>query len=227
MCAAIWKPGSTRSDLQIPKSHGDLDPASYGFGPEDLDRPIYLGRTMSTMLGTDTAPMREILAAIRFVYCGPIGVESMHVQDPAQRKWIQDRIETGGWRDGFSTADKSTILQHLTEAEGFEAFCQKRYVGTKRFGLEGGEVAIPALHAIIEQAARDGVRTITIGMPHRGRLNTLVNIVRKPYTAIFSEFAGASFKPDDVQGSGDVKYHLGTSTDVEIAGHMVHLLAAA
>ena len=209
--------------LQIPKSHADLDPASYGFGPEDFERPIYLGHTMLTMLGKQVAPMREILAAIRFAYCGPIGVESMHVQDPAQRKWIQDRIETGGWRDRFSPDDKSTILRHLTEAEGFEAFCQKRYVGTKRFGLEGGEVAIPALHAIIEQAASDGVRSITIGMPHRGRLNTLANIVRKPYTAIFSEFAGASFKPDDVQGSGDVKYHLGTSTDIEIAGHMVHL----
>ena len=209
--------------LQVPKSHGDLDPASYGFGAGDLDRPIYLGRAMSNMLGSETASVREILTAIRFIYCGPVGVESMHVQDPAQRKWIQDRIERSGWRDRYSVEDKTAILQHLTEAEGFEAFCQKRYVGTKRFGLEGGEVAIAALHAIIDQAAEDGVRSINIGMPHRGRLNTLVNIVRKPYTAIFSEFNGASFKPDDVQGSGDVKYHLGTSTDVEIAGHMVHL----
>ena len=209
--------------LQVPKSHADLDPATYGFAAADLGRPIYLGHTMANMLGSDTASVREILTAIRFIYCGPIGVESMHVQDPAQRKWIQDRIEAGGWRDHYSVAEKTTILTQLTEAEGFEAFCQKRYVGTKRFGLEGGEVAIPALHAIIEQGAQDGVRSITIGMPHRGRLNTLVNIVRKPYTAIFSEFGGASFKPDDVQGSGDVKYHLGTSTDVEIAGHSVHL----
>ncbi len=209
--------------LQIPKSHADLDPASYGFHEADFDRPIYLGHAMSTMLGSETASVREILTAIRFTYCGPVGVESMHVQDPAQREWIQRRIESGGWRDRFSTDDKAAILRHLTETEGFEAFCQKRYVGTKRFGLEGGEVAIAALHAIIDQAAADGVRSITIGMPHRGRLNTLVNIVRKPYTAIFSEFNGASFKPDDVQGSGDVKYHLGTSTDVEIAGHMVHL----
>ena len=119
--------------------------------------------------------------------------------------------------------EKRTILQQLTEAEGFEAFCQKRYVTTKRFGLEGGEVTIPALHAIIETAAADGVNEIAIGMPHRGRLNTLVNIVKKPLTALFSEFGGESFKPDDVQGSGDVKYHLGTSTDVEVAGHSVHL----
>ena len=115
------------------------------------------------------------------------------------------------------------MLLQLTEAEGFELFCQKRYVTTKRFGLEGGEITIPALHAIIGVAAAGGVVEVAIGMPHRGRLNTLVNIVKKPLTALFSEFGGESFKPDDVQGSGDVKYHLGTSTDVEIAGHAVHL----
>ena len=118
---------------------------------------------------------------------------------------------------------RRTILRQLTEAEGFEAFCQRRYVTTKRFGLEGGEVTIPAMHAIIETAAAQGVNEIAIGMPHRGRLNTLVNIVRKPLTAVFSEFGGGSFKPEDVQGSGDVKYHLGTSTDVDVAGHTVHL----
>ena len=209
--------------LQVSKSHADLDPATYGFGAGDLDRRVYLGRAAGNLLGSDTASIRELLEAIRHTYCGPVGVEFMHVQDPAQRAWIQGRIESGNWRDKYSAENKSEILQHLTEAEGFEAFCQKRYVGTKRFGLEGGEVAIAALHAIIDQAARDGVRAINIGMPHRGRLNTLANIVRKPYTAIFSEFGGASFKPDDVQGSGDVKYHLGTSTDIEIAGRMVHL----
>jgi 2-oxoglutarate dehydrogenase complex dehydrogenase (E1) component-like enzyme len=124
-----------------------------------------------------------------------------------------------------SVEEKKLILNHLTEAEGFEAFCQKRYVGTKRFGLEGEDVTIPALHALIDQVAKDGVRTVAIGMPHRGRLNTLVNIVQA-YTAIFSEFAGASFKPDDVRGSGDVKYHLGTSTDVDIDGNPVHLAPA-
>ncbi|WP_428376543.1 2-oxoglutarate dehydrogenase E1 component [Lichenicoccus sp.] len=209
--------------LQIPKQHADLNPATYGFGPGDFDRPIYLGHAMSNLLGGETATMHEILAAIRHTYCGPVGVEFAHVQDPEQRDWIQSRIEGGRWRDMYSAEQKTEILRQLTEAEGFEAFCQKRYVGTKRFGLEGGEVAIPALQAIIDEAAHDGVRSITIGMPHRGRLNTLANIVRKPYTAIFSEFGGASFKPDDVQGSGDVKYHLGTSVDVEIAGHKVHI----
>ncbi len=209
--------------LQVPKSHADLDPATYGFGAQDLDRPIYLGRAASTLLGQEVAPMRTILEAVRQAYCGPIGAEFMHVQNPTQREWIQSRIEGSPWRGAVAADGKKALLRQLDEAEGFEAFCQKRYVGTKRFGLEGGEVAIPALHTIIDQAARDGVRSVAIGMPHRGRLNTLVNVVRKPYTAVFSEFAGASFKPDDVQGSGDVKYHLGTSTDIEIAGHSVHI----
>ena len=205
--------------LQVPKPHPELDPAAYGFGPQDLDRPIFI----DNVLGLETATVREIMAIIRASYCGPIGVEFMHIQDPGQKAWIQRKIEGAPWLRGFDADQKRTILRQLTEAEGFETFCQKRYVGTKRFGLEGGEVTIPALHAIIETAAASGVTEVAIGMPHRGRLNTLVNIVRKPFTAVFSEFGGNSFKPDDVQGSGDVKYHLGTSTDVDIAGHSVHI----
>jgi len=205
--------------LQVPKSHAELDPASYGFGPSDLDRPIFI----DNVLGRESATVRQIIGILRASYCGPIGVEFMHIQDPGQKNWIQRRIENAPWTHGFDAAMKRTILTQLTEAEGFETFCQKRYVGTKRFGLEGGEVTIPALHAVIDVAARAGVREIAIGMPHRGRLNTLVNIVRKPFTAIFSEFGGNSAQPDDVQGSGDVKYHLGTSTDVEVAGHDVHI----
>jgi 2-oxoglutarate dehydrogenase E1 component len=147
----------------------------------------------------------------------------MHIQDPDQKAWIQRRVEGAPWRSHFDAEGKRRILEDLTESEGFEAFCQKRFVGTKRFGLEGAEVTIAALHAIIETAARQGVNEIAIGMPHRGRLNTLVNVVRKPFIALFSEFGGASFKPDDVQGSGDVKYHLGTSADIEVAGRSVHL----
>ena len=205
--------------LQKPHAHAELDPAAYGFGPGDLDRPIFI----DGVLGRETATVREIVAIVRASYCGPIGVEFMHIQDPDQKTWIQRRIEGAPWVGGFDAGQKKAILQQLTEAEGFEAFCQKRYVGTKRFGLEGGEVTIPALHAIIDTAAARGVTEIAIGMPHRGRLNTLVNVVRKPFTAVFSEFGGSSFKPDDVQGSGDVKYHLGTSTDVEVAGHPVHI----
>ena len=164
---------------------------------------------------------------LRQTYCGPIGVEFMHIQDPEQKSWIQRKIEGAPWRTALGADEKRTVLQRLTEAEAFEAFCQKRYVTTKRFGLEGGEITIPALHAMIETTAAAGVVEVAIGMPHRGRLNTLVNIVKKPLTALFSEFGGESFKPDDVQGSGDVKYHLGTSTDMEIAGPQRASVAAA
>jgi 2-oxoglutarate dehydrogenase E1 component len=205
--------------LQIPKPHAELDPRSYGFTDNDLDKPIFI----DNVLGRETATLREILTILRETYCGSIGVEFMHIQDPDQKSWIQRRVEGAPWRSAFDGEAKRTILRQLTEAEGFEVFCQKRYVTTKRFGLEGGEVTIPALHAVIETVAAQGVVEVAIGMPHRGRLNTLVNIVQKPFTAVFSEFGGESFKPDDVQGSGDVKYHLGTSTDVEIAGHQVHI----
>ncbi len=205
--------------LQIPRPHAELDPRSYGFTDNDLDKPIFI----DNVLGRETATLREILTILRETYCGSIAVEFMHIQDPDQKSWIQRRVEGAPWRNAFDAKAKRTILRQLTEAEGFEVFCQKRYVTTKRFGLEGGEITIPALHTVIETVAAQGVVEVAIGMPHRGRLNTLVNIVQKPFTAVFSEFGGESFKPDDVQGSGDVKYHLGTSTDVEIAGHQVHI----
>ena len=203
--------------LQVPKPHPELDPATYGFTAADMDRPIFIDK----VLGRDTATPREILTVLRAAYCGSVGVEFMHIQDPDQKAWIQRRIEST--ERGFDATTRRAILRQITEAEGLETFCQRRYVGTKRFGLEGGEVTIPALHAIIETVAQAGVDEIAIGMPHRGRLNTLVNIVRKPFVQLFSEFGGESFKPDDVQGSGDVKYHLGTSTDIDVAGRRVHL----
>ncbi len=205
--------------LQVPKPHAELDPAYHGFGPADYDRPIFI----NGVLGLQDASLRQILTILERSYCGAIGVEFMHIQDPDQKAWIQRRIEGAPWLETPPAAARRALLTHLTEAEGFEAFCQKRFVGTKRFGLEGGDVTIPALHAILDVAAHAGVREVAIGMPHRGRLNTLVNVLRKPFTAVFSEFAGASSKPEDVQGSGDVKYHLGTSTDIDHAGHTVHL----
>jgi 2-oxoglutarate dehydrogenase E1 component len=205
--------------LTQPKPHPELDPKSYGFTEADLDRPIFL----DFVLGKETATLREIIAICRASYCGPIGVEFMHIQDPDQKSWIQRRIEGAPWLTAFDVEAKKRILNELTEAEGFESFCARKFVGTKRFGLEGGESTIPALETVIETAAKDGVKEIAIGMAHRGRLNVLVNVVRKPYVQVFSEFKGVGANPDDVQGSGDVKYHLGTSTDVEIAGRMVHL----
>ena len=209
--------------LLVPPPHPELDPRTYGFTDADLDKPIFI----DNVLGRETATLREIVQILRDTYCGSIAVEFMHIQDPDQKSWIQRRVEGAPWRTAFDPPAKRRILQQLTEAEGFEAFCQKRYTTTKRFGLDGGEVTIPALHAIIETVAAQGVKEIAIGMPHRGRLNTLVNIVKKPFIAVFSEFTGESSKPDEVQGSGDVKYHLGTSTDVEIAGPQRAPVAAA
>ena len=205
--------------LVVPRVHPELDAKSYGFTDADMDRPIFI----DGVLGLETATLREITAILRATYCGSVAVEFMHIQDPDQKSWIQRRVEGAPWNKMFDVAGKTKILTELTEAEGFETFCQRRYVGTKRFGLEGGEITIPALHEIIEVCAAGGVNEVAIGMPHRGRLNTLVNVVKKPFTAVFSEFDGTSFKPDDVQGSGDVKYHLGTSTDIVIGGHPVHL----
>ncbi len=205
--------------LQKPKPHPELDPKTYGFGEADMDRPIFL----DMVLGKEYATLREILAICRASYCGSIGVEFMHIQDPEQKAWIQRRIEGAPWLKAFDTGSKRQILQQLTEAEGFEAFCARKYATTKRFGLEGGESTIPALQSVIEVAAAGGVNEISIGMAHRGRLNVLVNVVKKPFSAVFSEFKGVSANPEDVQGSGDVKYHLGTSTDIEIAGRTVHI----
>ncbi|WP_284943903.1 2-oxoglutarate dehydrogenase E1 component [Acidisoma cladoniae] len=204
---------------QVPKHNPELDPATYGFTEADFDRPIFLDHH----LGLEKATVREILSLLQETYCGHLGFEFMHIQDSTQREWLQSRIEGAPWTHDLNPGQKKQLLKELTEAEAFEVFCQKRFVGTKRFGLEGGESTIPALHTMIRTGAQAGVTEVVIGMAHRGRLNTLVNVVKKPFTAIFSEFGGASSKPDDVQGSGDVKYHLGTSTDVEIDGHKVHL----
>ncbi|QYU70619.1 2-oxoglutarate dehydrogenase E1 component [Leptolyngbya sp. 15MV] len=219
-----WATSTSRAQLdplglQKIKPHAELTPATYGFTDADMDRPIFL----DMVLGREHATLREILAICRASYCGSIGVEFMHIQDPEQKAWIQRRIEGAPWLTAFDKDAKRRILLELTEAEGFEAFCARKYATTKRFGLEGGESTIPAIEAVIETAAQLGVNEVTIGMAHRGRLNVLVNVVRKPYSAVFSEFRGSSANPEDVQGSGDVKYHLGTSTDIEIGGRMVHL----
>jgi 2-oxoglutarate dehydrogenase E1 component len=201
------------------KPHPELDPKAYGFSDADMDREIFIDH----VLGLETATLRQIVKVLRETYCGSIGVEFMHIQSPEQKTWIQRRIEGAPWLSAFDTAAKREILSDLTRAEGFEVFCQKKYVGTKRFGIEGGESVIAALRASLATAAVGGVKDVVIGMPHRGRLNTLVNVMGKPLAAVFSEFQGNSAAPEDVQGSGDVKYHLGTSTDVELAGRQVHL----
>ncbi len=205
------------------KPHADLDPATYGFTEADMDRPIYVNGAF----GLDTAPLRELVARVRATYCGKIGVEFMHIQDPAQRAWIQDRIESVLNTTEFTDRGKRAILERLTAAEVFERFLDRKYTGTKRFGLDGGETLIPAMEQVVKRGSQLGISEVVLGMTHRGRLNVLANFMGKPFAAIFSEFQGNPANPEDVQGSADVKYHLGTSADREFDGKVVHLSLTA
>ena len=205
------------------KVHRELKPETYGFTDADLDRPIFIDR----VLGLDTATMRQILRIVRRTYCRHIGVQFMHITSPAQKAWIQQRIEGEEKDIHFTIQGKKAILNKLIEAELFEKFCDVKYTGTKRFGLDGGEAMVPALEQIIKRGGQLGVREIVMGMAHRGRLNVLANVMAKPHRAIFNEFKGGSFKPDDVEGSGDVKYHLGASSDRTFDGNNVHLSLTA
>jgi 2-oxoglutarate dehydrogenase E1 component len=197
----------------------DLTPAFHGFSDVDLDRKIWLGGT----LGFDQATVRELVAVLQANYCGPVGLEYMHINDLDERRFLQDRMEGKQAEITFTRDGKQAILEKVIHGEQWEKFLAKKYVGTKRFGLDGGESAIPALESIIKYGGQMGITEIDIGMAHRGRLNVLANVMGKPYRAIFSEFAGGAANPDDVGGSGDVKYHLGTSSDREFDGNKVHL----
>jgi 2-oxoglutarate dehydrogenase E1 component len=205
--------------LEQPAPHPELDPGTYGFTQADLRRPIFI----NYVLGLESATLQQILTVLRDTYCGHIGVEYMHIQEPDQKAWIQERIESIRNQTQFTQRGKRAILERLIEAEGFERFLDRKYTGTKRFGLDGGESAVPAIEQILKRGGQLGIREIVIGMAHRGRLNVLANVMRKPYQAIFSEFQGNTAYPEDVQGSGDVKYHLGTSADREFDGNIVHL----
>jgi 2-oxoglutarate dehydrogenase E1 component len=199
--------------------HPELDYRSYGFTDADLDREIFI----DNVLGLETASLRTIIRVLKETYCGTIGVEFMHIQDPDQKAWIQKRIESVHNRTDFTERGKKAILERLTEAEGLERFLQMKYTGTKRFGLEGAESLIPALEQILKRGSQLGMKTVTLGMAHRGRLNVLTNFMKKPFVALFSEFQGNPAKPEDVQGSGDVKYHLGTSSERDFDGNVVKL----
>ena len=203
--------------------HRELEHETYGFTDADLDRPIFIDR----VLGLETATMRQIVGILRRTYCQHIGVEFTHITNPAQKSWIQERIEGEEKEISFTVEGKKAILNKLIEAETFEKFADVKYTGTKRFGLDGGEAMVPALEQIIKRGGQLGVKEIIIGMAHRGRLNVLANVLAKPHRAIFNEFKGGSFKPDDVEGSGDVKYHLGASSDRIFDGNNVHLSLTA
>ena len=203
--------------------HPELDPESYGFLEADMDRPIFIDK----VLGLEMASMREILAIVKRTYCGTFALQYMHISDPEQAGWLKERIEGLGKEIQFTREGRRAILSKLVEAEGFEKFLHVKYMGTKRFGLDGGESLVPAMEQIIKRGGALGVKDIVIGMPHRGRLSVLANVMAKPYRAIFNEFQGGSFKPEDVDGSGDVKYHLGASSDREFDGNSVHLSLTA
>lgn len=206
-----------------PGDASELDPATYGFAEADFDRPIFL----DYVLGLETATLREILEILRRTYCGNVGVQYMHISDPKEKAWLQERIEGRDKEITFSKEGKVAILKKLIEAEGFERFLHRRFPGTKRFGLDGGESMVPALEQIIKRGGAMGVQDIVVGMPHRGRLNVLAAVMGKPYQVIFHEFQGGSSVPSDVEGSGDVKYHLGASSDREFDGNTVHLSLTA
>jgi 2-oxoglutarate dehydrogenase E1 component len=203
--------------------HRELDPATYGFKEADWDRPILIFGSLG--LG-DAATLRQIMDRLRKTYCGKIGVEYMHISDPDQKAWIQERIEHVENRTDFTLEGRRMIMQRVVEAEGLEKYLGIKFVGTKRFGLDGSESLIPGIEQILKRGGQLGVKEVVIGMPHRGRLNTLVHVMHKSYTALFSEFQGRSSQPEEMRGSGDVKYHLGASADREFDGQVIHLSLA-
>ncbi|MBY0381133.1 MAG: 2-oxoglutarate dehydrogenase E1 component [Xanthobacteraceae bacterium] len=205
------------------KDHEELDPKSYGFSDADFDRKIFLDHVLGLEYGT----LREIVAICQRTYCQTLGVEFMHISNPQQKAWIQERIEGPDKEISFTPEGRRAILMKLIEADGFEKFCDLKFTGTKRFGLDGAESLIPALEQIIKRGGNLGVRDIVVGMPHRGRLNVLTQVMGKPHRALFHEFKGGSANPDDVEGSGDVKYHLGASSDREFDNNKVHLSLTA
>ena len=199
--------------------HPQLEPSFYGFHDAEMDKPIFIDGVM----GMETATPRQMMDILKRTYCGRIGYEFMHINDAEQKDWLQRRIEGQDKDIKFTPEGKKAILNKLVEAEGFEKFAANRFVGTKRFGLDGGEATIPALEQIIKRGGQLGVKEIVLGMAHRGRLNVLVNVMSKPYRQLFHEFQGGAANPSEVEGSGDVKYHLGASSDREFDGHQVHL----
>ena len=209
--------------MQDTSNHRELDPKSYGFAETDMDRPIFI----DNVLGLQVASMRQILDIVKRTYCGTFALQYMHISNPDEAGWLKERIEGYGKEIAFTKNGRKAILNKLVEAEGFEKFLHVKYMGTKRFGLDGGESLIPAMEQIIKRGGSLGVRDVVIGMPHRGRLSVLANVMQKPYRAIFNEFQGGSSKPEDVDGSGDVKYHLGASSDRAFDGNTVHLSLTA
>ena len=196
----------------------ELHPEFYGFKKENYDKKIFL----NGVINRKDATIKEILKFLKKTYCGNVGYEFMHISNPDERKWFRDRIEQDTNALEFTKNGKEAILNKLVQAEGFEKFLATKYVGTKRFGLDGGESLIPALEQIIKISGQSQVKEVKIGMSHRGRLNVLANVLQKSYKRIFNEFAGEFGNTSD-EGAGDVKYHLGASSNREFDGNSVHV----
>ena len=226
LIAAYRMRGHLKADLdplslEARRNPPELDPAAYGFGEADWDRRAF----MDGAFGFEFATLREIMAALERAYCSTVGYEFAHVSDAAQQMWLRERAE--GAETALSVEAKRAILKQLVEAKGFERYLDKKFVGTTRFGLDGAESMIPALERILSGAAGLGVGDVVLGMAHRGRLNVLAQLVKKPHRAIFNEFKGGTFLPDDVAGSGDVKYHLGASSERVFDGRRMHVSLTA
>src|SRR5437016_3807449 len=206
-----------------PAGHPLLEPSEFGFGDEDLDRVVSCGG----FRGCSRTSIRDLIARLQATYCGTLGVEYMHIQDQEQRVWLQERMETTSNHPDLSPEDRLRVLDGLIVAEGLEQFLQLRHPTAKRFSLEGSDSLIPLLHTLIEDAGSLGVEEMVFGMSHRGRINVLANVLRKPYEMIIAEFEG-SLLAKEATGDGDVKYHLGYSRDhTTRAGRKVHLSLAA
>ena len=194
----------------------ELHPSDHGFKKEEYNKKIYVGEYMDR----EYASINELLSFLKKTYCSTIGVEYMHISDPIEKKWFRERMEKKENQLNFTEKGKKFILNKLIQAEGFEKFLAIKFVGTKRFGIDGGEALIPALEQIIKRGGQLGVKEVKIGMPHRGRLNVLANLLQKSYKKIFNEFAGEF---DSSESAGDVKYHLGASSNREFDGNLVHI----
>jgi len=211
--------------IEPPVQNAELTPEHWGFSAADMDRPIYL----DGVLGLETGTLREVLEILRRTYCGNLGIQYMHIAEPEEKAWLQQRVEGPDklQTNAFTREGKLAILNKLIEAETFERFLHKRFPGTKRFGLDGGEAMVPALEQVIKRGGALGVDEVVLGMAHRGRLNVLAAVMGKPYRAIFHEFQGGSTVPSDIEGSGDVKYHMGASSDRTFDANKVHLSLTA
>jgi len=205
-------------DIRESEYLDELHPENYGFSKEDYKKKIYLDGAINK----EYSNINEILYFLRKTYCGPIGYEYMHISNPTERKWFRDRVEKDENALQFTKNGKNAILNKLIQAEGFEKFLNTKFVGTKRFGLDGAESLIPALEQIIKIGGQSKIKEVKIGMSHRGRLNVLANVLQKSYKRIFNEFAGEISNAGE-DTAGDVKYHLGASSDREFDGNFVHV----